>query len=409
MYGSQKDVKHNLKMFFLDGISFMPTMSLISITAVIPYFLDQLGASTFQIALAAAMTLICAVLTQPLFGVIASRAKIMHKTFGRILLLQRFIFLFFVLLIPIFAGADDILVVMFLVFWGIFNLFVGSYGVFHFALVIRLLPKGRRGGFRGVGLAIGSVLGVGMSLLIPVIIGNITFPYNYMTIFTIGIIFLFANAAVFLLMRQSEDTVPNEPMSLKRYLVQMPTSIRENPAFRAMIPVTMLLAIANALLPYYTLYAIREHMATETHIATLTGVAILFGAVAQILIGYIVDRYGPRITAMIVACLIAAAGILAISANSFSLLLVSWAFANMGYSGYHITITLMLGEISPLEKIPLYVGVHTTISMAISAVLVLLLAPVLEGIGFTPLFIIVLSCGLLSLLINMLVLKKRLS
>jgi len=275
-------------------------------------------------------------------------------------------------------------------------------------MVMKLLPKGRRGGFRGVGLAIGSVLGVGMSFLIPVILGNITFPYNYMTIFTIGLMFLFANATVFLSMRQSEDTVPNEPMSLKRYLVQMPTTIRESPAFRAMIPTTMLLAIANSLLPYYTLCAIREYLATETHIATLTGIAILSSAVAQILLGYIVDRYGPRIATMIVACLTAAAGIMTLSANSFSLLLIGWAFANMGYGGYNIAITLMLGEISPLEKIPLYAGVHTTISVTISAIIVLLLAPVLEEVGFTPLFIIVLSCGLLSLLINVLVLKKHL-
>jgi len=135
----------------------------------------------------------------------------------------------------------------------------------------------------------------------------------------------------------------------------------------------------------------------------------LSSAVAQILIGYIVDRYGPRISAVIVACFTVAAGIMTLNANSFSLLLIGWAFANMGYGGYNIAITLMLGEISPLEKIPLYVGVHTTISVTISAVIVLLLAPVLEGIGFTPLFIIVLSCGLLSLLINVLVLKKRLN
>jgi len=53
MYGSQKDIKHNLLLFFVDGVVFTPAMTLISVTAVIPYFLAQLGASTFQIALAA--------------------------------------------------------------------------------------------------------------------------------------------------------------------------------------------------------------------------------------------------------------------------------------------------------------------------------------------------------------------
>jgi len=47
--------------------------------------------------------------------------------------------------------------------------------------------------------------------------------------------------------------------------------------------------------------------------------------------------------------------------------------------------------------------------MALSAAVVLLLAPVLESLGFIPIFVTVLICGLLSLLINMLVLKKRMA
>ena len=147
MYGSQKDIRHNLKMFVMDGVSFMPSLALISITAVIPFFLDQLGATTFQIALAASMTMICALLTQPLFGVIASRSKIMNRTFGKILFLQRSIFLIFIVLIPVFAGADALLVNLFLIFWGIFNLFAGSYAVFHTPLVLKLLPPDKRGPF----------------------------------------------------------------------------------------------------------------------------------------------------------------------------------------------------------------------------------------------------------------------
>lgn len=407
MYGSPKDIRHNQKLFFIDGISFMPSMALISVSAVIPYFLDQLGASTFQIALATSMTMICILLTQPFFGYIASRAKVINKTFSKILLIQRLSFLLFVLLIPVFSDNNAVLINVFLIFWCIFNLFVGSYAVFFTPLLIKLLPPDKRGTLRGVGLTIGSLLGVGMSALIPVILRNITFPYNYMTIFSIGVFFLLVNVVVFYFMRQSDDMIPNEPMSMTQYIKRMPEAIGESPAFRAMILTVLFMAIANAILPYYTLYAIREFSATETHIATLAVLAILAGAIAHIVLGYIVDKRGPRVVAVIAAVFIAIAGVLALTTNSLYLLFVAWGLANFSNTGTILAISLLLGEVSPSTKLPLYVGVYTVISMALSSVVVLLLAPILENLGFVPLFATVLICGLSSLLINIFILRKR--
>jgi len=409
MYGSEKDIRHNLKVFFIDGVSFMPSMALISITSVIPYFLDELGATTFQIALAASLALICCLLPQPVFGFIASKSVMMHITFGKILLLQRFIFLAFVLLIPLLAWSNALLINVFLVFWGIFNVFVGSYSVFFTPLVIRLLPPDRRGSIRGIGLAIGSFLGVGMSALIPVILERILFPYNYMVIFLIGLFFLLVNATFFFFMRQSKDAVPNEPMGMKRYIKLMPSSLKESPSFRAMVITCTFLAIANSLLAYYTLYAIREFYATEAHIAALTGLAVFSAAIAHVAFGYLVDRYGPRFIALIAACLVAVSGVMALTTNSLNLLFVAWVFANLSNSAYPLIAALLAGEVSPPSKLPLYVGVQTTISLAISAVIVLVLAPVLENLGFAPLFATVLICALLSFAINAFILKKRMA
>jgi len=408
MYGSKEDIRHNMKMFFIDGITFMPSMALISITAVVPYFMDQLGASTFQIALATAMTMICALIMQPFFGYIASRAKIMHKTFAGILLMQRLSLLLFILLIPLFAENHPALINVFLVFWCVFNIFVGSYAVFFTPLIIRLLPPDKRGTLRGYGLAIGSFIGVGMSALIPIILSRIALPYNYMVIFALGAFFLFINVIIFYSMRQSKDFVPNEPMSMKEYITQMPLIIKNNLPFRSLIYTCLFLAIANAVLPFYTLYALREFLATETHLAILAGLAVLATAIGNITFGYVIDRFGPRMVAVISACLLITAGIIVLTINSLYALFIAWSFANICNIGTLQSAQLLFAEVSPQTKIPLYVGVYTIISMAISAVIVLLLAPVLEGIGFIPIFTMILACGIISLLINIFILRKRL-
>ena len=407
MYGSSRDIKHNLTLFFIDGVVFTPSMTLISVTAVIPYFLAQLGASTFQIALAASLALVCNFVAMPFFGYIATRSRAMHRTFGKILLLQRFIFLAFVLFIPVLAKAGVVLVWAFLFFWGVFNIFVGSYNVFHTPLLIKLLPPDKRGAIRGIGFAIGSGLGLGAAALIPVILGRVTFPLNYTLVFSLGILFLFMDAVLFFFMRQHEHVEPNVPMSVIQYLREMPFSIRNDVTFRTMIFACMFLVVANSLLSYYTLYAIRVFSATDSNIATLAALAVLSNAFGYVFFGALVDRRGPKLTTIIAALLVISAGATALVTRTLGFLFVAWVFANLGSSGYGMSVALLLGEVSPPGKLPLYVGVHTTISLALSSAVLLLLAPALESAGFLPLFATVFACGVLSLIINLFALQKR--
>ena len=408
MYGSARDIKHNLFLFFIDGLVFMPAMTLISITSVIPYFLEKLGATTFQIALAASLALACNFIGQPYFGHVASHSKTMHKTFGKILFLQRSIFLVFVLCIPFLAGIGRGFIWIFLFFWGLFNFFTGSYSVFFTPLVLKLLPPDKRGTVRGIGDALGSILGLGMAALLPVMLTRISFPWNYTLIFSLGLVFLFMNAMVFPFMRQSGDVTANEPMGILQYLKEMPSSIRRNASFRAMILTCMFLVISNSLLSFYTLYAIRVFSVTETNLATLAGLAVIANFAGYIGFGIVVDRKGPMTTLITSAFFVILAGATALVFHSLFFLFAAWVFANLGNTGYQVTASLLLDDVSPHEKLPLYVGVLNTISMAMSTLVLLLLAPLLESLGFMVLFAVVLTCGTASLFVNLFVLQKKL-
>jgi len=409
MYGSKKDIKHNLTLFFVDGITFTPSLTLISVAAIVPYFLTRLDATTFQIALAASLALVCNFTAQPFFGSLASRSRQMNKTFGKVLLLQRSIFMIFVISMPVFSANNTLLIWMFLFFWGLFHIFVGSYGVFFTPLLLKLLPPDKRGTVRGIGFAIGSLLGLGSAALIPVVLRNISFPYNFMLIFSLGIFFLLVNAVLFMYMRQPKEITPNISMSVRQYFKGMPATIIENAPFRAMILTTMFLVVANSLLPFYTLYALRVFSATESHIAAFAALAVLSVAFAHVVFGAVVDRQGPKITLLIATLLVISAGVLALTTNSLSFLFLVWVLANLGNTCYLLTASLIIGEVSPSTKLPLYVGVQNIISLALSSLVLLLLAPLIENIGFVLLFAAVLACGLLSLLINMFVLRKAMS
>jgi len=408
MYGSEKDIKHNLFLFFIDGVVYTPATTLISITAVIPYFMAQLGAATFQIGLAASLALVCNFVAQPFFGQIASRSSRMHMTFLKILLLQRFIFLAFVLIMPFVAHNGAVLVWIFLLFWSLFNIFVGSYGVFYTPLLLKLLPPDRRGAIRGMGYAIGSGLGLGAAALIHVLLVHIRFPYNYTLIFALSVVLMVIDALIYFFIRMPREGIePNEPMGMVRYIREMPSSISKNAPFRAMILTCMFLVAANSLLPYYTLYAIKVFSAAESHVAALAALAVIANAAGYIIFGAAVDNWGPRTTLRISAMIIILAGALALFTHSLGFLYAAWALANFGNIAYSITSSLLYAEVCPPSKLPLYVGVYSIISLALSSAVLLLLAPVLERIGFMVLFTTVVICGVLSLLCNLFILRIK--
>jgi UMF1 family MFS transporter len=275
--------------------------------------------------------------------------------------------------------------------------------------MLKLLPPEKRGAIRGIGFAIGSIIGVGLAALIPAILGGIIFPYNFVLIFFIGSMLLVCNAVLFLNLREHEDAVSRVPMGITQYIKGFKTSVGENAAFRTLIITCTFLVVANSLLSYYTLYAIRVFSATESHIATLAALAVVSSAVGFIVFGFVVDRRGPNAALITAACFIISASLFALATNSLNLLFAAWILANLGNTSYGISASLMLGLVSPSNKLPLYVGVLTMISLAASAAVVLLLAPILEHVGFTVLFVTVFVCGAASLSVNLLILRKKLS
>ena len=68
--------KRNYIIMFMDTIFFVNAMVFLSTHAVIPYFLNDLGASTLQISLASSFVSIGALISQPFFAHIAMGLKI---------------------------------------------------------------------------------------------------------------------------------------------------------------------------------------------------------------------------------------------------------------------------------------------------------------------------------------------
>ncbi|TGO05137.1 MFS transporter [Serinibacter arcticus] len=408
-YGGRRAVRRNAFLFFLDGVTFQPSLALISMAAVVPLLLEHLGASTAQFAIATSVVSVGTFISQPYFVSLCSRSRRMGKTFARVLLLQRFLFLAFVLAMPLLASHHGLMTWVFLASWTIFNVLAGSGTLFNVPLVLKLLPPRKRAGLRGVGMAGGSIIALAATALIPITIARIPFPGSYMVLFGIGLVFLFANAAGFWFMDERDDVEPRVPMKVSEYLRDVPGTLRHDATFRAMVTSCVFLVVANSLLPFYTLHAIRTFAAGEDYVALLASLAIVTGVAVNLTFGFIIDRRGPVALSPIAAVAATAAGVVGLVGHSLAALSVAWVLANVASACYMKTTMLMLGDVSPSGKAPSYVGILFSISMLVSGVVVLALAPLLDAIGFTALFVIVGGCGAVAWFWNARVFQPRLA
>ena len=407
-FGEPRDIKRNTVLYFFDGVTFMPSLALLSMTTVIPYFLETLQASTFEFAIAASITTVGMLVGKPIFGSMATRAKSMTKTFAKVLFAQRLIFLSFVLMMPLFAGNQALMIWMFIVFWGIYNVFMGSGFVFSVSIIFKLFPPDKRAGMRGVGQAVGNLIALGMAGLIPTILVGFSFPYNFMAIFLVALAFLFLNTTGFLLMKEHEDVEPRVGMRVLEYIKELPVCLREDSTFRAMVLSCMFLVLGVSLIPFYTLYGIRTFELNVEQIALLTTLAIGSALFTHLVFGFIIDRLGAVRISPIIGVIVLLSGLLIWLSSSILPFYLAWVLINVGNHCYMKVANLMLGDVAPPRKVALYVGVLFIISMSLSSLVVLVLAPILEFAGFGILFGLVTVCGGLGLFYNIFVFQKRL-
>lgn len=374
---------------FLDSVLFVNAMTFISVNSVIPYFLTSLGASTFHISLSSALVGIGTFISQPLFSIMAVRLQYKLKTFIQLIFIQRILFLVFVLCIPVVASRNPgILIWLFLIFWGVFNFFVGSYSPFYYSIFSKFIPQNQRGRLIGFAGGLGNMLAVGSSILIGIILNRIIFPYNYMAIFVIGTVILFMDVLDYRLMKNepADKLIENETVDLK-YLRKSPQLICKNRKFFNIIMGCIFFIISNIGLAYYSLYAIRNFSAGGAEIAIFTGISVVANTIAFFIFGIIADKYGHKYVLQYSALCGFCGGIIMLILPTMISAYVAFALSTISVCGYQLSSGMIIIHEAPKEQISVYVSTNVMITLFISSILTLLSGIIIDKISFVPIFI----------------------
>jgi MFS family permease len=381
---------------FLDKIFFINAMAFISINSVIPYFLDNLGASTFEISLASVLAALGTLITQPIFAKLAMKLPYKLKTLVKILFLQRVLFLIFVISIPFVASKSPILmIVLFLLCWGMFNLFVGCYGPFYMSIMPKLISNEQRGRLLGFGNAFGSIIAIGSSVLIGVLLDKVVYPYNYTIIFTIGVIILFVDVFVFhFMVNEAPDEVAKSDLGYFQYFKYIPKVLKGNKKFFQVVIGNSFFTVATMVLAYYTLYAIRNYNIGAAEIAIFNGIAMLVNIFGNILLGIIADKLGHRLSLQYSAFFGLSAGVVVLAINSITAVYIAFALTSLCACGYQLSSWIFIIEHSPKEELPIYISINSMITLIISSIVLTISGIVIDRFSFQPVFVLTLITGL---------------
>lgn len=390
----------NYLLMFSDNMLFTNAMTFISVNAVIAYFLNTLGASTLQISLASALVSLGAFLSQPIFVKLAMERSYKIKIFAKILYAQRIFFLIFILTIPYFAKTNPhFTITLFLICWGIFNLFTGSYSPMYSSLLAKMIPHRQRGRMLGLAGGLGNIIALGASFAIGLILKNLPYPYNYTLIFLIGIFILLLDVVVFQLMKEPPDVVTGKYVSYFKHIRGIPKYLKSNINIKKIIIGNSFIVISNVALGYYVIYAIRTYGARAEEVALFTGLAVITNVFGSTVFGFLADKYGHKLILQGAALFSMMAGIVILSIHVMFAVYFAFALSTLCSSAFNLSSNVLIIHNSPKDQIPVYISANSMITLILYSTVMIASGYVIDKLSFTPIFVIISIAGFLALLV----------
>lgn len=400
--------KKNYKFFFADSVIFVNAMAFISIGTIIPYFLNALGASTFQISLASALVAIGTFISQPIFSKMALGLTYKVKTFTRILYLQRFIFLGYIVSIPILAGKNpQLTIILFLVAWGVFNFFVGSYNTFFMSIFSKSIPDNVRGRLLGYSGATANIIALGTAYLIGVLLKDIPFPYNCTVLFGFGILLLFLDVVDLSMIKEPPDEIQKvKQLSYLQYIREIPGILKGNKVYASMVAGYAFFVIANISLTYYALYAVRVFDAPAENMAVFTAISVAVGTIGNIVYGVLSDKYNHRLVLQIASFSAILAAVVVLGIGNVYAVYIAFALSTLCSCGYQLSCNVLIMQNCPQQHLPTYISINVMVTLVISSLVTLASGFIIDNLSFQAVFAMTGAAALGAFLVFMFLFRK---
>lgn len=381
-----------------DWISFGLALSFVSVSTVLPTLIDHLSHSPVAVGLVSTLASGGWLLPQLFAAGRINRLPCKKPAVIAPSLIGRPMFIVGALALFLLAETRPVLAAaIILAGFGIFNMCDGIASVAWFDLFSKAVPPMRRGRFIGTTQVVGALLTTGVGGAVGYVLGDrspFAYPANYAALFLAAAFCLALSLAFIANIRETPCQVNDAALALRDYVRELGSIWRGDANFRTISFIRLILGLASLSSPFYAVYAINQKGVPTATIGFFLSAQIVGGFVYSILGGYLLERYGGRLTTRVEAFIAVIAPAVATVAGVFLPGNTPWftgayllLFASLGA----LNNSFMLGhmnyllEISPESKRPIYVGLSNTLT-GIIIVFPLLGGALASALSYEPLF-----------------------
>ncbi len=394
---SEKNVRFNFTVNVIDGAFFGFGLGFASYVTVIPLFIASLTDSTALIGLIATVQVIGWQMPQLLTSSIVARVRNYRRMALLLSIHERWPFFGLALIALLQPYVDNRLILAAAFMLAILQGLGGGLGGTAWqSLISKVVPLRLRGTFYGSQSSAYSLMASIAAVLSGLMLGVLPYPLNFAACFFIAGISVMISWLFLSLTREEESQPRVYERQARPFTEQFKAILRGNPAFRWFLLARVLAQFGLMALAFNSIFAVREHGASEELIGILTAVFLIGNAMSGPVIGWLGDRVGHAYIFAVGNVVMAGSSLLALNAPELSWFYLIFLLAGVMDATQWTTIVALIAEFGPDEERPYYIGMANTLVSPATIIAPLVGGWLADSMGFGATYTMALICSLLA-------------
>ena len=379
--------RRNFALLLIDSAGWPLGMSFISMTTILPMFLQSLGASNVLIGLIPAIASLGSYFPQILIANRLESMPIKKRHVVWVGLVERLPHLLIVPFIMASAvRAPGLVIAAFFILWAISWVAQGFNLPAYFAVMAKVIGPDRRGRLYGYGGAIGGILGLVGAWGAGLALTKLPFPVGYAVCFGLAFVILTATLVPIGILDEPHCPRDGDEPSFSEYVRRCMELVRNHGRLRRYVLLQVLISAGMVAAAFFTVHSLRNLGATTAQVALFNGLGLAVTTLANLAGGPIADAMGHKKMTEWSVALLGASALVALSATGVWAMYGAFALYTLAAAGFGISGFMLLLDFTPPAEVPTYTAITSTISAPFRFAAPILAGWLADSAGYGPVF-----------------------
>jgi len=262
-------------------------------------------------------------------------------------------------------------------------------------LIARCFPVERRGRFFGISFFIGALAGALAAGFSVQLLAGFDYPINFAISFAMAAGFITISWISIAQTREPVQRSTAPERSTRQYWSELPKIVERDVNYRHFLISRLLLALSGMGITFITVSAVQDWEIGDGTVGIYTALMLAGQMVGNLVLGFLADRHGHKLSLEIAAFLTFVAFVLAWQAPAVEWYYLVFFLVGIAQGATIVSGILVIMEFSPPDKRPTYAGIANT-SVGVVSMIGPLIGAWLALKGYSRLFALSAIVGLIS-------------